>query len=383
MAVVDVPVAPPDAGDLHRLIRRTRFLLRATRLATGLALTAGLFLGALAVALAADLLLPLLQLPYSLMHGWDVDLRISALCLVVLPAAAAFLLGVLFPLLRRLTANQVARRIEALLPGIHNRLVSCIDLEKTGRAASSPVFYRRLVAESLAPHPRLPAGPRPGLRRPPPGRPGCGGRRGRVHSGLLSVLGAAADGADPRVPPLRRRPALRRRGLHRPAPGRRLPPPGQNRLLRPGHARPGRDADAGNAGRRRDDPYAGLRRGARRRVLVRPAARHGQPRRRVPGRLRLPRLRRRDLERPLPHPPAAAALHQGQRDVRRVLPRLHGPAGAARAAAAARCQRAGGRRNRVGGPRRGPGEGGRDRAGPPRAAAARHIGANGAGMVQE
>ncbi len=149
MAVVDVPLAPPDAGELHRLIRGTRFLLRTTRLATGLALTVGLFLGALALVTAADLLLPLLQLPYALMHGCDVGLRISALCLVIAPTALAFLIGVLFPLVRRLTAGQVARRIEAHLPGIHNRLVSCIDLEKTGRAASSPVFYRRLVAESL------------------------------------------------------------------------------------------------------------------------------------------------------------------------------------------------------------------------------------------
>ena len=149
MAVVDVPVAPPDAGPLHRLIRRTRLLLRTTRVATGLALTAGLLLGALALVVAADLLLPLLQLPYGLAHGCDVGLRLAWLGLVVAPPAVALLLGVLFPLFRRLTAGHVARRIEAHLPGIHNRLVSCIDLEARGRAAASPVFYRRLVAEAL------------------------------------------------------------------------------------------------------------------------------------------------------------------------------------------------------------------------------------------
>ncbi len=76
-------------------------------------------------------------------------MRLAALVLVAAPPAAAFLLGVVFPLFRRLTAGRVARRIEAHIPGIHNRLVSCIDLEQRGRAAASPVFYRRLLTESL------------------------------------------------------------------------------------------------------------------------------------------------------------------------------------------------------------------------------------------
>jgi hypothetical protein len=149
MAVVDVAVAPPDASPLHRLIRRTRLLLRTTRTATGVALTLGLFLGALALVVALDLLLPLLQLPFWFAHGIDVGLRLASLCLVVAPPAVACLFGVVIPLCRRLTAGRVARRIESHLPGIHNRLVSCIDLEARGRAAASPVFYRRLVRESL------------------------------------------------------------------------------------------------------------------------------------------------------------------------------------------------------------------------------------------
>jgi hypothetical protein len=44
----------------------------------------------------------------------------------------------------------VARRIEAHLPGIHNRLVSCLDLAANGQAARySAAFHRRLVAEAL------------------------------------------------------------------------------------------------------------------------------------------------------------------------------------------------------------------------------------------
>ena len=51
-------VAPQSSRPLYRLIRRTRLLLRVTRIAAGLALTVGLFLGALALVTAMDLLLP-------------------------------------------------------------------------------------------------------------------------------------------------------------------------------------------------------------------------------------------------------------------------------------------------------------------------------------
>ena len=65
------PVAPPSSRPLYRLIRRTRFLLRLTRIVTGLALTVGLFLGALAVVAAVDLLLPLLQIPFTIAFPID------------------------------------------------------------------------------------------------------------------------------------------------------------------------------------------------------------------------------------------------------------------------------------------------------------------------
>jgi hypothetical protein len=44
----------------------------------------------------------------------------------------------------------VARRIEAHLPGIHNRLVSCLDLDTNEqKKQQSPAFYRRLLQEAL------------------------------------------------------------------------------------------------------------------------------------------------------------------------------------------------------------------------------------------
>jgi hypothetical protein len=103
----------------------------------GLAL--GLWFGTLVVVSLTDLLVPL----------WPA-LRLTGLLIVVVPAAWAVLTGVIRPLLRRLRPAQMARRIEAHIPGIHNRLVSCIDLKENRKESScSPAFYRRLVQEAL------------------------------------------------------------------------------------------------------------------------------------------------------------------------------------------------------------------------------------------
>jgi hypothetical protein len=131
--------APPDPAPLFRLVRRTRALLRSSWLVTGIALTAGLMLTTLFLVTAADLLVPL-----------PSALRLTALLLVAVPAAWAFLAGVLRPALRRLPPVAVARRIETHIPGMHSRLVSCIDLAGKGAEESpSPVFFRRLLTEAI------------------------------------------------------------------------------------------------------------------------------------------------------------------------------------------------------------------------------------------
>ncbi len=148
---VDVsPSALPDSRPLHRLLARTRRLLRITWVTTGLGLTLGLLLGTVALAAATDLVLPLESLFGSFALRLDPILRTMALLLIVVPASLAFVQGVVRPLLRRLTPTRVARRIEATMPGIHNRLVSAIDLE--GRASAgkaSPTFLRKLITEAL------------------------------------------------------------------------------------------------------------------------------------------------------------------------------------------------------------------------------------------
>ena len=129
----------PDIAPIHRLVRATARLLRSSWVATGLAVTAGLLAAALTVAGVLDVLAPL--------PTW---LRAVALAMVVIPATWALAVGVIRPLFRRLRPKQVARKIERKIPAIHNRLVSCLDLETAAAAANrSPAFYRKLVTEAL------------------------------------------------------------------------------------------------------------------------------------------------------------------------------------------------------------------------------------------
>jgi hypothetical protein len=138
MADDRLPQTTPDILPIHRLIQTTRHLLRSSWVATGAGLTVGLGLGILVIVAAIDVVFPL----------WEW-FRLAALLLVAVPAGYALLVGVLLPLVRRLAAGDVARRIETHLPGIHNRLVSCIDLSTNHQPGYSPAFYRKLVTEAL------------------------------------------------------------------------------------------------------------------------------------------------------------------------------------------------------------------------------------------
>jgi hypothetical protein len=142
----------PDSKPIHRLIHRTRRLLRSSWVATGLGLTIGLLLGALVVLTALDVVAPLRPRIWNIL-GTEISvdgvLRLLALLLIVVPSTWALFIGVIRPLCRRLAPTNVARRIEEHIPGVHNRLVSCIDLERKDAPPTSPVFHRRLLTESL------------------------------------------------------------------------------------------------------------------------------------------------------------------------------------------------------------------------------------------
>lgn len=128
----------PEIGLVHRLIASTRHLLRAAWTATGLGITIGLGLLLLVVVSLADVAL-----------AFREELRLIGLLLVAIPSLWAFFNGVLRPLFRRMTSRFVARRIEATLPGIHNRLVSVVDLDSEKQGKFSMAFVRRLIAEAI------------------------------------------------------------------------------------------------------------------------------------------------------------------------------------------------------------------------------------------
>jgi hypothetical protein len=132
-------LTPPDLSPIRRLIGQVRQLLRTSWVATGLGLTLALGLGFLVAVSLLDLALPLGTL-------W----RLAGLALVIVPSLLAAYAGVLRPLFRRLSNSGVARLIESHLPGIHNRLVSVVDLDQPGAPPPmSPTFHRRLVSETL------------------------------------------------------------------------------------------------------------------------------------------------------------------------------------------------------------------------------------------
>jgi hypothetical protein len=130
--------ARPDISPITRLIRRTRLLLRSAWGTTGLGLVSGTALAVIVVAALIDMAVPLV----------GSFVRLSGLILFGLLTAYAAVVGLVVPMLRRLGAVEIARRIEAKIPGMHSRLVSCVDL--AGRDEQiSPAFYNRLVGESL------------------------------------------------------------------------------------------------------------------------------------------------------------------------------------------------------------------------------------------
>jgi len=133
----DEPSISILSGRLERLIETTRRLLRSTWVAIGLFVSAGLFLTTLLSVTLLDLAIPL----------WPT-FRFAGLLVVAVPTVWAVVVGVARPLFRSLTQVTVARRIEQELPGIHNRLVSCVDLSRPGQQRHSEAFYSRLIREA-------------------------------------------------------------------------------------------------------------------------------------------------------------------------------------------------------------------------------------------
>ncbi|HEX3149024.1 MAG TPA: hypothetical protein VHR66_13165 [Gemmataceae bacterium] len=133
-----LPRVAPDIGPILALVRKTRLLLRSTWGSIGAGLTLGLAFLTLAMVAAADMLVPLVG-------PW---LRLTGLVLFIVPTVVVFLWKGILPLARRLRNIEVARTIESKIPGMHSRLVSCMDLADREKEVSR-AFYRKLVNESL------------------------------------------------------------------------------------------------------------------------------------------------------------------------------------------------------------------------------------------
>src|SRR5262249_3515363 len=165
-----VPQVAPDIGPILALVRRTRWLLRSSWGAVGVGLTLGLAFACLVAAAAADMLVPLVG-------PW---LRLAGLLAFAGPTLVVFAWKGLLPLGRRLRNVEVARRIEGRIPGMHSRLVSCMDL--AGREGQvSPAFHRKLVSESLDRIGTYRAGAVIDWRGAPQAAPVFGGGRGRLR----------------------------------------------------------------------------------------------------------------------------------------------------------------------------------------------------------
>ena len=126
-----------QTSTIQRLVVTTRRWLRSTWVATGLAVCLGIFITVFLAVVLLDLASPL----------WPT-LRLIALLLVILPTGWAAFVGVIRPLFRRLTRVMVARRIEQELPNIHNRIVTCVSLDRQAEFQASRSFHQRLVSEA-------------------------------------------------------------------------------------------------------------------------------------------------------------------------------------------------------------------------------------------
>jgi len=128
----------PGARAILELVERTGRWLQVSWMATGLEWTVAALFGALVVTVVVDLLLPM-----------GVGLRLLSLALVLALPAGVYVATVKRPMARGLTPSRVARRMETQLPGIRNRLVSCVELLGNGQGLEQSVaFERRLVVET-------------------------------------------------------------------------------------------------------------------------------------------------------------------------------------------------------------------------------------------
>jgi hypothetical protein len=127
----------PKTDDFYQLIEQAGRTLRRHALLIGATLVALLAIGWLIAAVAVDLLIPL---------ATTFRLLFAVGFWLVLIASIAGLL--VWPAVRRRTLEDVALRIESIVGGMHNRLLTVLDLHRTdaaGKKRSNPEMVARLL----------------------------------------------------------------------------------------------------------------------------------------------------------------------------------------------------------------------------------------------
>jgi len=129
------------ADRIASVVARVRLRMVAVALAAGLLLAVAAAIAWVVAGVLLDLAAPL-----------SVPLRVAAVCTwwaVVATAGAAF---VLLPAVRRPLLDTVSLRIEKALGGIHNRLLTVVDLARGGHAGRKlePDMVERLLAQTQA-----------------------------------------------------------------------------------------------------------------------------------------------------------------------------------------------------------------------------------------
>ncbi|MEX2672788.1 MAG: hypothetical protein WD294_11840, partial [Phycisphaeraceae bacterium] len=115
-----------DDHDLTQVVGRTGRRLRRNALLTGAALVALTAIGWLLAAVVIDLVLPL--------PVWG---RVTMWVGFWLIASVALGCALVWPMMRRPTREQIALSIEAAIGGMHNRLLTLIDLQQNGNKADA------------------------------------------------------------------------------------------------------------------------------------------------------------------------------------------------------------------------------------------------------
>ena len=127
-----------NGSDLEQLVGETRQRLRRNAVMTGATLVVASAVGWLVLSAVVDLLVPL-PVPLRIVLG-------SAFWLILI---GSLLAAVAWPAMQPLGLDRVALRIERTVPGMHNRLITVLDVRRRA-AGSDDAFVERLIEQTRA-----------------------------------------------------------------------------------------------------------------------------------------------------------------------------------------------------------------------------------------